>query len=84
VNNCLLTKQPSLQLTPKIKVRKILDTTDYHKHYSVASAIDEQGRRLGEARIDGNTACGFRHFFNELPGSLHVVLEACWNWHKLY
>ena len=57
---------------------------DYHKHSSVASAIDEQGRRLGEARIDGNTACGFRHFFNELPGSLHVVLEACWNWHKLY
>lgn len=57
---------------------------DYHKHYSVASALDEQGQRLAEARIDGNTSYGFKHFFKQLPGSLHVVLEACWNWHKLY
>ena len=27
MNNCLLTKQPNLQQTPKLKVRKILDTT---------------------------------------------------------
>ena len=57
---------------------------DYHKHYSIASAIDEQGQRLAEARIDGNTAAGFKLFFNQLPGVLHVVMEACWNWQKLY
>ncbi len=57
---------------------------DYHKHYSVASAINQQGQRLAEVRIDGNTAAGFKHFFSQLPGALHVVFEACWNWHKLY
>jgi len=57
---------------------------DIHKRYSVASVQDEQGRRLGEARIEGNTATGFAQFLGSFKEPSRVVLEACWNWGKLY
>ena len=37
---------------------------DIHKRYSVCVAQDERGRRLGEARIEGNLAVGFRSIFS--------------------
>ena len=57
---------------------------DYHKRYSVTSAVDAAGERLAECRIEGNRAEGFHHFFAQLPGEIHVVFEACWNWCALY
>lgn len=56
---------------------------DYHKRYSVASAVDERGSRLSEARIDGNTREGFESYISSLPGEKHVVFEACWSWARL-
>jgi transposase len=53
---------------------------DIHKRYSVLCALDEQGRKLKEARIEGNTACGFAQFFGGLEGPSKAVLEASWNW----
>jgi hypothetical protein len=32
---------------------------DIHKRYSVVCALDEQGRKLKEARIEGNSEGGF-------------------------
>src|SRR5438093_9270758 len=57
---------------------------DYHKRYSVATAIDEQGQRLAEARIEGNDPQSFAEFFAALSGPSRAVLEACWNWGWLY
>ena len=57
---------------------------DIHKRYHVACALDEQGRRLKEARIEGNSVAGFAQFFDSLPGPSKVVLEACWNWGATY
>ena len=57
---------------------------DIHKRYSFASATDEQGRRLGEARIEGNAASGFAQYFQGLKGPSKVVIEACWNWGLLH
>ena len=53
---------------------------DIHKKYSVLCAQDERGRKLGEARIDGNSVDGFVQFFQALGGPSKAVLEACWNW----
>lgn len=53
---------------------------DIHKRYSVLVAQDERGRKLKEARIEGNSAPGFVQFFKSLEGPSKVVLEACWNW----
>jgi transposase len=53
---------------------------DIHKKYSVLCAQDERGRKLGEARIEGNSAEGFAQFFRSLEGPSRAVLEACWNW----
>src|SRR5207237_2843438 len=53
---------------------------DIHKRYSVLSAQDERGRRLKEARVEGNLADGFVQFFHSLEGPSKAVLEACWNW----
>ncbi len=50
---------------------------DYHKRYSVASAVDEEGRREAEARIEGNNEMAFRTFFERFDGEVHVVLEVC-------
>src|SRR5438093_10171360 len=57
---------------------------DIHKRYSVCVAQDERGRRLGEARIEGNLAAGFAQFFRSLGGKSRVVIEACWNWQAIY
>ena len=53
---------------------------DIHKRYSVLVAQDERGRKLREARIEGNSADGFVQFFKSLEGPSKAVLEACWNW----
>lgn len=53
---------------------------DIHKRYSVLCALDEQGRKLKEARIEGGCASGFAQFFKGLEGSSKAVIEACWNW----
>jgi hypothetical protein len=57
---------------------------DYHKRYSVISAVDGAGRRLLEARVNGNTPDGGRTTFKRLPGPAKVAVEACWNWGKLH
>ena len=57
---------------------------DYHKHYSIASAIDEQGRRLAEVRMDGNTSEGFRLFFNQLVESRGGAVSIVTEWFKVY
>ena len=57
---------------------------DVHKKYSVLCALDERGRKLGEARVEGNTGCGFAQFFRSLEGPSKAVVEACWNWGWLY
>ena len=41
---------------------------DIHKKYSVLSAQDERGRRLKEARIEGDSVSGFVQFFQSLEG----------------
>lgn len=57
---------------------------DIHKRYSVCVAQNEQGQKLGTARIEGNTASGFAQFFQGLGGESKVVIEACWNWGKIH
>src|SRR5881227_4100393 len=57
---------------------------DIHKRYSVLVAVDERGRELGRSRSNGNTAFGFAQFFGGLEGKSKVVLEACWNWGRIY
>ena len=53
---------------------------DIHKKYSVLCALDETGRKLREARVEGNEPSGFAQFFTALSGPSKAVLEACWNW----
>jgi transposase len=53
---------------------------DIHKRYSVLAAQDEEGRKLKEARIEGNSAQDYARFFQSLEGPSRAVLEACWNW----
>ena len=57
---------------------------DYHKRYSVACTLDEQGRRVNEARIDANAPEAFAAYFKQLGEPSEVVIEACWNWATLY
>ena len=57
---------------------------DYHKRYSVISAVDREGGRLLEARVNGNTPEGFRAIFGRLPGPAKVAVEACWNWGRIH
>jgi hypothetical protein len=53
---------------------------DIHKKYSVLCVLDERGRKLCEARVEGNSASGFARFFAGLEGPSKAVVEACWNW----
>jgi transposase len=53
---------------------------DIHKRYSVLAAQDEAGRKLKEARIEGNSVQDYARFFQSLEGPSRAVLEACWNW----
>lgn len=55
---------------------------DIHKKYSVACVEDETGRVIKRARIEGNTAEGFRNCLGGEPAK--TVIEACWNWGKVY
>jgi transposase len=57
---------------------------DIHKKYSVLVAVDERGQALARGRVQGNSALGFAQFFGALEGSSKVVLEACWNWGRIY
>jgi len=57
---------------------------DIHKRYSVLTAMDGRGRKLGQARIEGNSASGFAQNLKGLQGKSKVVIEACWNWGKVY
>lgn len=57
---------------------------DYHKRYSVACTLDAQGRKLQEAKIDGNDVEAFARYFKQLGTPSEVVIEACWNWGPLY
>src|SRR5438067_2367234 len=57
---------------------------DIQKRYSVLVAVDERGRELGRSRSNGNTAFGFAQFFGGLEGKSKVVLEARWNWGRIY
>jgi transposase len=57
---------------------------DMHKRYCVCAAQDEQGRELGIARIEGNSSSGFAQFLQSLGGPATVVIEACWNWGKVF
>src|ERR1700722_13421673 len=57
---------------------------DIHKRYSVLTAIDGRGRKLSQARIEGNEASGFVQCLTGIGGRSKVVIEACWNWGKVY
>ena len=57
---------------------------DIHKRYSVLVAVDERGQELKRGRVNGNEASGFAQFFAALCGPSKVVLEACWNWGRIY
>src|SRR5207245_418190 len=50
---------------------------DVHKKYSVLCALDERGRKLREARVEGNTGCGVAQFFRSLEGPSKAVVEGC-------
>jgi hypothetical protein len=57
---------------------------DVHKRYCVATTQDEQGRRLGKRRIEGDLAAGFVQWFKAQGGPCRVAIEACWNWGFVY
>jgi hypothetical protein len=57
---------------------------DIHKRYSVFAAQDEQGRKLGVARIEGHLGSGFAQYLRGLGGESKVVIEACWGWGKIH
>jgi hypothetical protein len=46
---------------------------DIHKKYSVLCAVDERGRKLREARVEGNAPFGFAQFFSGLGGPSKAV-----------
>jgi transposase len=57
---------------------------DIHKRYSICAAQDEQGRKLGVVRIEGNLGSGFAQYLRGLGGPSTVVIEACWGWGKIH
>lgn len=56
---------------------------DYHKRYSVVTAIDEKGRMIRTTRLD-NKHEPFQSFFSSLDGPSEAVLEATRTWGVLY
>jgi hypothetical protein len=56
---------------------------DYHKKYSVVTAIDEKGHVIRTTRLD-NSAEPFQAFFSSLDGPSQAVLEATRTWGVLY
>jgi transposase len=57
---------------------------DLHKRYSVLSALNEQGQRTREGRVDGNRAAGFAEFIHGLGEPCKIVIEATWNWGRVH
>jgi transposase len=57
---------------------------DIHKKYSVLTAKNRKGQTLGTFRVSGNSRFGFSEVFKGLGGKSTVVIEACWNWGKIY
>ena len=55
-----------------------------HKKYSVACVQDEAGKVIKRMRIEGNSAEGFRRCLNGDGEPARAVIEACWNWGKVY
>src|SRR5436853_491418 len=49
---------------------------DVHKRYSVLCALDGSGRKLREARVEGNAPSGFGQFFACLDGPSNLVARA--------
>jgi transposase len=56
---------------------------DIHKKYSVACVQDEAGKVIKRVRIE-NSAEGFRRCLNGDGEPARAVIEACWNWGKVY
>jgi Transposase len=56
---------------------------DIHKKYSVACA-QEAGKVIKRVRIEGNSAEGFRRCLNGDGEPARAVIEASWNWGKVY
>ena len=56
---------------------------DYHKKYSVVTAVDEKGQVLRTTRLD-NRPEPFQTFFSSLDGPSEAVLEATRTWGVLY
>jgi transposase len=56
---------------------------DIHRKSIVATALDEQGERLGEAKLAPSTV-ELNDFLRTLPGVKHVVMEPCTIWEPLY
>jgi integron integrase len=56
---------------------------DYHKRYSVVTAIDEKGQVIRTKRLD-NRHEPFQAFFSSLDGPSEAVLEATRTWGVLY
>jgi transposase len=57
---------------------------DFHKHYSVACTMAQNGQILKESRLDHRNTAAFANYFKALPEDSEVVMEACWNWGWLY
>lgn len=58
---------------------------DYHKRYSVASALDDAGHVVLERRLEHRAGRAvFQQFFAALPGPKQVVFETTPNWRWLY
>lgn len=56
---------------------------DYHKKYSVVTAVDEKGHMIRTTRLD-NRYEPFQAFFSSLDGPSEAVLEATRTWGLLY
>ncbi len=56
---------------------------DYHKKYSVVTAVDEKGQVIRTTRLD-NKHEPFQAFFSGLDGPSEAVLEATRTWGVLY
>jgi transposase len=56
---------------------------DYHKHYSVATKMDEQGRVVEQVRLrnDPDTLVGYAQ---RLPQGSKIALEATGSWYYFY
>jgi len=56
---------------------------DYHKKYSIATAIDKEGRLLSCRRLD-NMPDSFEEFFKHLDGPSRTVIEASRTWGVMF